>query len=71
MVCGSRGKKGFQKHVLQLSYKLEVDSQESKGNQCEQSSCAHKTARHNSSIQLKHLPMNRVENALKSNAHCL
>lgn len=48
---------GFQKNVLQLSHKLD-DSKDKKGNHCEQSACGHMTAKYNSFLQLKHLPMN-------------
>lgn len=51
--------KGFQKTRIQLSYILEENSQENKGNLCEPSSCAHKAAKHNSFIQLQHRPTNK------------
>lgn len=44
--------------MLQLSYKLEDDSKDNNRNHCEQSACGHMTAKCNSFIQLKHLPMN-------------
>lgn len=43
--------------MLQLSHKLD-DSKDKKGNHCEQSACGHMTAKYNSFLQLKHLPMN-------------
>lgn len=50
--------KASKNYVLQLSYKLEDDSKNKKGTHWEQSACDHMTAKYNSFIQLKYLPMN-------------
>lgn len=51
------------KNMCYNSYKLEDDRKDKKGNYCEQTACGHMTAKYNSFIQIKHLPMN--ENSKK------